>query len=136
MKKGLFFGTIAAFAVPLFTFAQEEMMMPALYTLQVIPEGRVMDIFHLLNLALGLLAAFYAVKLAALSQGGELEKTWNALAVVGVVFALMHVLNGMEALGFVTIGGASEVLGFVLAVTLVYIFVRTRKVLLSRLLGK
>lgn len=135
MKKGILFGTLAALVAPLFAFAQEDMM-PTLYTLRVVPEGAVMDVFHLVNLALGLLAAFYAVKLAALSQGGELEKTWNALAVAGVLFALTHVLNGMQALGFVTLGGANEVLGLGLALTLVYIFMRTRRVLLNRILGR
>ncbi|GEM_PF-7046800 len=135
MKKGLLFGAVAAFVAPLFAFAQEEMM-PALYTLQVIPEGGVMDVFHLLNLVLGLFAAFYAVKLAALSQGGELEKTWNALAVAAVLFALTHILNGMQALGFVAIGGMTEVLGTLLALTLVFVFMRTRRVLLQRILGK
>lgn len=136
MKKSLFAVTVAALAAPLFAFAQEGVMMPTLYTLQIVPEGGVMDALHLLNLALGLLAAFYAVKLAALSQGGELEKTWNALAAAGVLFALTHTLKGMETLGFVTLGGAEEVLGLGLALTLVYIFMRTRRVLLNRILGK
>ncbi|MDO8584943.1 MAG: hypothetical protein Q7R85_02355 [bacterium] len=136
MKKGLLFGTVAAFVAPLLALAQESAGMTTLYTIQLIPEGGVMDIFHFLNLALGLFAAFYAVKLAALSQGGELEKTWNALAFAAVLFALTHIANVMSALGFVSIGGINEVLGLLLSGTLLYVFMRTRSALLGRILGK
>ena len=104
------------------------------YNASIIPESAE-NILELINLIVSIFAAAFAVKLAALSQGGQLERTWNKLAVVAVVFAVMEIFAALKGYGLVKIGGLGDILEFVLAVLLAATFYTTRKQLLRQTLG-
>ena len=129
IKKSLLFW-VPLLAFPLVLFAEG-----AVYQVAFVPEG-LEEILELVNLAVALLAAFYAVKLAALSQGGSLEKTWNLLALASVFFALLEVNNSLGAFGLVNIAGLGEIFEVAFGITLLVVFIQTRKRLLKQVLGK
>lgn len=87
------------------------------------------------NLVMALLAGIFAVKLAALSQGGSMEKTWNNLAIVAVLFVGVEVLNSLSGFGVLDVTGLSEIVEFVFAVMFAYTLYATRKDLMKKVFG-
>lgn len=102
---------------------------------ELFPES-VEKVLELVNLAMALLIGVYAIKLAALSQGGTMEKSWNMFAIAGVAFALLEVNNSLAGFGLVHIGGLGEIFEAFFAVTLLVMVIRTRKFLLKQVLGR
>lgn len=132
MKRNFLLIFISLLVFPLALFADDAV---AVYQATVVPEN-LENILELVNLAIALLAAFYAVKLAALSQGGSLEKTWNLLALAAVFFALMEVNNGLAGFGLIDLEGLGELFELAFGALLLVVFVKTRKNLLKQVLGK
>lgn len=118
-------------ALPVLIFAEET----AVVDYELLPEA-VEKVLELVNLVIALFAATYAIKLAALSQGGTMEKSWNLFAVAVAFFALLEVNNSLSGFGLVHIGGLAEILEVAFAVALLIMVVRTRKFLLKQVLGK
>lgn len=106
----------------------------SLFSADIFSEN-VEKVVEIVNLILALFVGVYAIKLAALSQGGTMEKTWNTLAVVAVLFVLVEAFNSLAAFGFVHIGGLSEILEFLFAAVFVYCLYFTKKDLLKKTLG-
>lgn len=131
MNKKIVFIAALFLMLPLSLFAAET----AIYDVSIVPED-IENVFELVNLAVALLAAFYAVKLAALSQGGAMEKTWNLLAGVGVTFAALEVNNSLKGFGLVHLGGIDEIIELILGILLLVAVIKTRKSLLKQILGK
>jgi len=65
-----------------------------------------------------------------------LEKTWNTLAIAAVVFAALEVVGALKGFALVRLGGLGDLLEFIILVLFLYIFYRTRKDLLRKMLGK
>lgn len=120
-------------AGPVLIFAEEDIAAVVNYSL--LPDS-IEKLLELVNLTVALLVATYAIKLAALSQGGTMEKSWNMLAVAGALFALLEANNALAAFGLVHIGGLAEVIEIAFATVLLITVVRTRKFLLKQVLGK
>ena len=116
---------------PVVVWAAEEFA----YETALISEGAE-NALEFVNLIVAIIAAVYAVKLAALSQGGQLEKTWNKLAMVGVVFAVIEIFAALKGFGLVHLEGLEDILELVLAVLLLVAFVSTRRHLLEQVLGE
>lgn len=102
------------------------------YTLM---SGSVEQIVEFANLVVALLAAMYAIKLAALSHGGAMERTWNLLAVVAVLFVGLEIANSLSAFGILEIHGLSELIELAFAVVFAYALYSTRKELLKKIFG-
>lgn len=130
MNKKILFVLVPLLAFPTTIFAAE-----AVYKVTVLPEN-FESVVELVNLVISLLAGFYAVKLAALSQGGAMEKTWNLLAGASVAFALVEITNSLKGFGLVELGGLEEIFEAALGILLLVVFVKTRKILLKQVLGK
>ena len=94
------------------------------------------NIIEIVNLFMALFAASYAIKLAALAKGGQMERTWNMLALASIIFALIEVTNSLKGYGVINVHGVSELFELLLAIVLVAVFVRTRKILLKQVMGK
>ena len=94
------------------------------------------EILELVNLVLAVLAAIFAVKLAALSQGGELEKTWNLMAMSAFAFAVVEVLGALKEFGLLHVSGLGDIFELIFIVLMAYTFYKTRKSLLKRVMGK
>lgn len=95
--------------------------------------GSVEQVIEFANLVVALFAGMYAVKLAALSQGGAMERTWNLLAVVAVLFVGLEVVNTLSAFSILKIHGLSEVIEFAFAALFAYCLYSTRKELLKKM---
>lgn len=93
-------------------------------------------LLEIVNLILSLFAAAFAIKLAALAQGGQLEKTWNWLAIAIVTFTGLEIYGALKGFGLVHIGGLGDVLEFVMVIIFVYILFTTRRRLLKVMLGR
>lgn len=98
--------------------------------------GSVENVLELVILVISLVAAVSAIKLAALAQGGSLEKTWNRVAIAVGFFALLEINNALAGFELLHIGGLSEILEVVFAVTLLVALIQTRRDLLKQVLGK
>lgn len=131
MKKRYFLSAVLIWALPATGLAADNFAIDA----EVIPEN-VEAIMELVILALAVLSAIFAVKLAALSQGGSLEKTWNWLAGASLTFALLEIYGALQGFGLLHLGGVAEVIELVLALILFKVFYSTRKELLKKVLGK
>lgn len=103
--------------------------------ISILPES-IESIFELVNLIISLAAAVFAIKLAALSQGGTMEKTWNTIAIAVVFFALLEVIGALDLFGVIKIEGASDILEFGFLAFLTYSLYRTKNDLLHKMLGK
>lgn len=122
---------ISVFFLPIFVFAfgGETNSAPLL-------SDNFQNIVEIASLLLALLASFYAVKLAALARGGQMERTWNILALASIIFALNQATNnilkslGIEAYGY------DKFFELLLALVLVAAFMSTRKMLLRQVSGK
>lgn len=97
--------------------------------------GNIEKVVEFANLFTALLAGVFAIKLAALSQGGAMERTWNLLAVVAMLFVGLEVVNSLSEFGVLEIHGLSEVIEFAFAVTFAYTLHSTRKSLLQKVFG-
>ncbi|MDP3985239.1 MAG: hypothetical protein Q8P82_00605 [bacterium] len=102
---------------------------------EVLPEN-VEAVIELVNLVIAVFAAAYAIKLAALSQGGAMEKTWNWLAIAASLFALLEVNNALAGFGLIHLGGFGEIIELAFALVLLKVFITTRKSLLQKVMEK
>lgn len=94
------------------------------------------NIIEIASLLLALLASSYAIKLAALAHGGQMEKTWNMLALASIIFALIEATNNsLKGFG-IEAPGATKLFELLLAFVLVMVFVLTRKMLLKQVVRK
>lgn len=130
-KKMFFLSSLLLLAVPAAALAAEG----TVKTFELLPES-VESVLELINLFLAVLAAAFAIKLAALAQGGDLEKTWNWIAVAVTAFAAIEIFAALDLFGLVHIGGLADILELIMVVIFVYILNVTRKRLLKRMLGK
>lgn len=105
------------------------------YDLTLIPES-LENILEFVNMLIAVFAAVFAVKLAALSQGGELEKTWNMVAIVAGLFAIFEVYGALSGFKLVHLGGFAEIIELLFGLVLLAAVYRTRKFLLKKLMGK
>ncbi|MBI4281242.1 hypothetical protein HY625_00290, partial [Candidatus Uhrbacteria bacterium] len=105
------------------------------YNFTIIPESSE-TILELVNLVFAVLTAAFAVKLAALSQGGMLEKTWNWMAIASVTFAVLEVVGALKGFAVANFEGLDDIIEFVMVLVLFMVFYRTRKDLLRKALGK
>lgn len=105
------------------------------YNVTLIPDS-VENALELVNLLIAILVAVFAVKLAALSQGGQLEKTWNLIAIVAVLFALLEVVGALKGFNLVRLGGAGDIIEFVFGIVFFTAVYKTRKSLLKQVLNK
>lgn len=92
--------------------------------------------FEIANLIIALLATVFAIKLAALSQGGTMEKTWNTIAIAVVFFALLEISGVLDLFGVIKVEGLADILEFGFLVFLTYGLYRTKKDLLQKVLGR
>lgn len=100
----------------------------------LIPEN-IEKIVEFANLFVALLAGVFAIKLAALSQGGTMEKTWNLFAIVAVLFVGLEIINSLGVFSILEIHGLSEIVEFVFVATFAYTLYSTRKSLLLKVFG-
>ena len=124
---------VLVLAAPFFAHAQE--VAGYVYDVELIPES-VESVLELVNLLIAIVAAAFAIKLAALSQGGSLEKTWNLLAVAAVIFAALEVVGALQGYKIAHFGGLGDIIELVFLVILTTVFARTRKALLKQVLSK
>lgn len=92
-------------------------------------------VIELVNLVIAAFAGIFAIKLAALAQGGKQEKTWNTLAFAAVLFLLLEVVGALNGFGLVHIGGLAEVFEFLFVSTLAYTLYFTKRDLLASTMG-
>ena len=131
MKKTiLFLISLVLLSIPAISLAAGEFV----YDFTLISESTEKTL-EVVNLILALFAAAVAIKLAALAQGGQLEKTWNWLAIAIVTFAGLEIYGALVGFGLVHIGGLGDVLEFAMVVIFVYILFTTRRRLLKAMLG-
>lgn len=94
------------------------------------------NIIEIASLLLAIVASSYAVKLAALAHGGQMERTWNMLALASIIFALNEATNNsLKGFG-IDANGYSKFFELLLAFVLVTAFMLTRKMLLKQVMGK
>lgn len=118
--------TISIFFLPIIVFAFEEEASSVSFL-----SGNLGNFIEIASLLLAILASSYAVKLAALARGGQMEKTWNMLALASIIFALKEGTN--NTLGSLGIDAYTydKLFNLILALILVIAFMNTRKMLLK-----
>lgn len=122
---------LLVYATPIVALAAES---DYLYDFELLPRiGE--NILEGLNLLIAIFAAAFAVKLAALSQGGSLEKTWNFMAIASLFFAALEIYGASKGLGILHLGGLDDILELGFGLMLAITFYRTRKQLLAKALG-
>lgn len=131
MSKKIILVSLLVLVLPVVVFAEESARVEA-----IIFGESVEKFIEILNLILALAAGYYAVKLAALSQGGSMEKTWNFLAVVAVLFVILEVVGALAGFGIVHVSGLSEIIELAFVATFVYSLRFTKNDLLKKVLGK
>lgn len=67
-----------------------------------------------IGLVLPIIIAWFAIKVANLMHGGRLEHVWKLIAAGMSVLALVKVVDGLEQLGILYVGGLRSVLEFVM----------------------
>lgn len=123
--------TISLFFSPVAVFAFEDVSYDIYFL-----SNNAENIVEIASLLLALLASSYAIKLAALARGGQMERTWNLLALASIIFALNEAANnslksfGIDAYGY------DKLFELLLAFVLVIAFISTRKMLLKQVAGK
>lgn len=94
------------------------------------------NIIEIASLLLALLASSYAIKLATLAHGGQMERTWNMLALASIIFALNEATNNsLKGFG-IDANGYGKFFELLLAFVLLIAFINTRKMLLKQVMGK
>ena len=122
---------ISFFFLPIAAFASND----ATYYVSFL-SSNMESIIEISSLLLALLASSYAIKLAALAHGGQMERTWNMLALASIIFALIEATNN-SLKGFeIDAPKAVKLLELLLALVLVMVFMFTRKMLLKQVAGK
>jgi hypothetical protein len=66
------------------------------------------------GLVLPIIVAWFAIKVAYIMSGGKLEDVWKLIAAGMSVLAIVKVVDGLEALGILYVGGLRSVLEFVM----------------------
>ncbi|MDO8471048.1 MAG: hypothetical protein Q7S49_00345 [bacterium] len=92
-------------------------------------------VIEVVNLVVALIAGIFAIKLAALAQGGKMEKTWNTLAVAALLFVILETVGALSGFKVLHIGGLGEILEFLFVSTFAYCLYFTKKSLLSATMG-
>lgn len=131
MTKKITLFALGILLMPLAVRAAENFLFDA----RLLP-GSMESIFEFINLILALMAAVYAIKLAALSQGGEMEKTWNLIAWAAVAFAVLEIYGVLKAFYIIEIEGLGDVIETIFLLFLLTSVYRTRKTLLKKLFNK
>lgn len=85
----------------------------ALFTSQVFQKFDV-KLINDVGLVLPIIVAWFAIKVAYLMRGGKLEDVWKLIAAGMSVLALVKVVDGLEFLGILYVGGLRSVLEFVM----------------------
>ena len=67
-----------------------------------------------IGLILPIIVAWFAIKVAALMRGGKLENVWKLIAAGMSVLAIVKVVDGLEQLGILYVGGLRSVLEFIM----------------------
>src|SRR3990170_3930231 len=75
------------------------------------------------GLILPVIVAWFAIKVASLMRGGKLEHVWKLIAAGMSVLALVKVVDGLEKLGILYVGGLRSVLEFVMILVFLAAFV-------------
>lgn|SRR3989339_166748 len=131
MSKKIILVSLLVLVLPVVVFAEESARVEA-----IIFGESVEKFIEILNLILALATGYYAIKLAALSQGGSMEKTWNFLAIVAVLFVILEVVGALAGFGIVHVSGLSEIIELAFVATFVYSLRFTKNDLLKKVLGK
>lgn len=126
----LILASLSVLALPVLALAAEGYV----YDTELFP-AIVEQILEIVNLLVALLAGAYAIKLAALTQGGSMEKTWNTMAIVAVLFVLVEVIGALKEFGIVHVGGLVEVVELAFVLTFAYCLYFTKKDLLKKTMG-
>ncbi|OHA27267.1 MAG: hypothetical protein A3C06_00940 [Candidatus Taylorbacteria bacterium RIFCSPHIGHO2_02_FULL_46_13] len=127
-KKSISVLMLAVIALPVLAFAADNFVKAEIFSEEV---ERIIEV---VNLVLALAAGVFAIKLAALAQGGTMEKTWNTLAVCSVLFVLLEVVGTLKGFEVVSIGGLGEIFEFLFVLTFVYCLYFTKKDLLNKMM--
>lgn len=85
----------------------------ALFTSEVFKKFDV-KIVNDVGLILPIIVAWFAIKVATLMQGGKLEDVWKLIAAGMSVLAIVKVIDALEILGILYVGGLRSVLEFVM----------------------
>lgn len=123
--------TISLFFLPIAVFAFDG----GAYSTSILPDN-LGNIVEIASLLLALLASSYAVKLAALARGGQMERTWNILALASIIFALNEATNNILKSFGIDAYGYDKLFELLLAFVLVMAFMSTKKMLLKQVSGK
>jgi hypothetical protein len=116
-------------AMPVIAFAAESVIDTEIFG------ENVEKVIEILNLVVALFAGVMAVKLAALSQGGSMEKTWNALAFSAIFFVLLEIVGSLNGFNLIHIGGLAEIFEFLFVAVFAYCLYFTKKDLLKKALS-
>ena len=105
------------------------------YDLLHLPEG--LELFlHIALILVALGGAVYGVKLAALTQGGMLEKVWNLVTWGLAILAGAGVYAFLSEIGLIHIGGFDLLFQVLLATLFLSTLWKMKKELLRQTLGK
>lgn len=95
------------------TLAASKPPREVLYSSQIFEKFDV-KLINDVGLVLPIIVAWFAIKVAALMRGGKLEDVWKLIAAGMSVLALVKVVDGLEDLGVLYVGGLRSVLEFVM----------------------
>lgn len=132
MKKLIYKLAGVAFLLPAVTLAAEG---KAQFEIVFMPASAELYI-ELFNLVIGIAMAFVAIKVAALVQGGKMEKVWNLMALAAGIFAIFEIVGGLEKLNILHMSGLTEVLEAAFIVAFLVAFSFAKKSLKESLFGK
>lgn len=85
------------------------------------------------SLLISIIASSYAIKLAALARGGQMEKTWNILALASIIFALNEATNNTFRSFGIDAHGYDKLFELLLALVLLMAFISTRNMFLRQM---
>jgi hypothetical protein len=88
-----------------------------------------------IGLILPIIVAWFAIKVAALMRGGKLEDVWKLIAAGMSVLAIVKVVDGLETLGILYVGGLREVLEFVMILVFFAAFLMAYRSLVMAIRG-
>ena len=131
MFKKIVFVFMLVIILPTIVLAEDNATIQA-----VIFSENVEKIIELINLIIAVFAGVFAIKLAALSQGGTMEKTWNGLAITAILFIALEAVGALKGFGLVHISGLAEIIEFLFVVMFAYCLYATKNDLLKKMLGK
>ena len=107
------FGMFLLAAVPTLAVNSVSVPQDALFTSEVFQKFDV-KLVNDVGLILPIIVAWFAVKVAYLMRGGKLENVWKLIAAGMSVLALMKVVDALEVLGILYVGGLRSVLEFLM----------------------